>query len=147
MFKGQCCSGNGEKRKPRIASHIIGGIALAIGFALVFSIFVQMLWNWLMPHIFNLGTITWGQAFGLILLARMLFGSMGHHRPDRHGFGKRMHGFHRLSWRGCGCTDEDAANHDIENWEQYDAWWNAEGREAFKKFAVKPNHAKDSKAS
>jgi len=134
MFKGQCCSGEGERRGPRFIVKVIGGIALAAVFALVFSIFVHMLWNWVMPSVFNLGTISWSQAFGLILLARLLFGSFGHRHPGHHGFGRRMHGFHRLAWKGC-CSPEDAQNHDIENWEHYDAWWSAEGREAFKKYA------------
>lgn len=144
MFGKLCCSDKEERRKPRFVAHIIGGIAIAIVFALVFSIFVHMLWNWVMPSVFNLGTITWSQAFGLILLARLLFGSFGHHRPGHHDFRSRMHGFHRLSWKGCGCSTGDSANHEIENWERYDEWWNAEGREAFKQFTGSRKSNKDS---
>jgi hypothetical protein len=135
MFKGNCCTDKGERRGPRFIGRIVGGIALAVVFALVFSIFVQMLWNWLMPTIFHLGTITWEQAFGLLLLARLIFGSMGHHGRNHHAFGKGKHGFHGLGWCGCGGAKEDAANGDIEDWQHYDAWWNAEGRDAFRKYA------------
>ncbi|MDQ2795131.1 MAG: hypothetical protein M3Y12_14160 [Bacteroidota bacterium] len=34
----------------------------------------QALWNWLMPALFRLPTITLGQTFGLLLLSRILFG-------------------------------------------------------------------------
>ena len=39
---------------------------------------VQSLWNWLMPSIFRLGTITYWQALGLMVLCWILFrGSRG----------------------------------------------------------------------
>lgn len=34
---------------------------------------LQLLWNWLMPTIFNLPTITFWQAMGLNILASILF--------------------------------------------------------------------------
>ena len=52
---------------------IIGGIIIAIGFAFLFGFFVMLLWNWLMPTIFGLGVITYWQAWGLVLLAHLLF--------------------------------------------------------------------------
>ena len=131
MFTGFCYSEKGEKRGPRFILRVLGCIALAIAFALVFGIFVQMLWNWLMPSLFNLGTVTYIQAFGLMILARLVFGSCGHHR-DHHSPGWRRDGFHRLAWRGCDKTD--AANSDIKDWQHYDAWWQEQGRDAFKKY-------------
>jgi len=147
MFKGNCCTDKSGKRGPRFIGRVLGGIAMAVGFALVFSIFVHMLWNWLMPPIFNLGMITWQQAFGLMLLARLIFGSMGHHGRNHHGFGKGRQGFHNWSWCGCRGAKEDAANGDIEDWQHYDAWWNAEGREAFRKFADSKESGKESETS
>lgn len=135
MFSGFCHSGKKERRGLRIFGRVLGGIAVAIAFALVFGVFVQMLWNWLMPDLFKLGTITYGQAFGLMLLARMIFGGMGRHHREHHRFAMGKHGFHGLAWRGCGCSHEDEANHDIDDWQHYDAWWDAEGREAYKKYA------------
>lgn len=44
------------------------------------AIFVTMgLWNWLMPALFGLGTLTFLQAGGIFLLAKLLFGLKGHH--------------------------------------------------------------------
>jgi hypothetical protein len=123
MFTGCCDSKKSEKHGPRFL-RVLGCIALAIAFALVFGVFVQMLWNWLMPSLFKLGTITYAQAFGLMILARLVFGNCGHHRGHQK--------FHRLAWRGC--DKSDTANGDIKDWRHYDAWWQEEGRDAFKKY-------------
>jgi len=40
---------------------------------------VMRLWNWLTPAIFGWHTITFWQAFGLLVLARILFGGLGLH--------------------------------------------------------------------
>jgi hypothetical protein len=125
MFAGLCNSAETRRHRPRFV-RVLGFIAMALAFALVFGIFVQMLWNWLMPSLFKLGTITYAQAFGLMILARLVFGSCGHHRNHHHPF-------HRLAWRGC--RTPDMANGDIRDWHHYDAWWQEQGREAFKKYS------------
>jgi hypothetical protein len=56
-------------------------VAIAIT---VFSFVTMHLWNWLMPAVFGLRTITWAQALGLLVLGKILFG--GFHR---HGGGCR----------------------------------------------------------
>lgn len=53
-----------------IVAIIIGGIA-----CLFMAILVKLLWNWLMPNIFGLKTITFWQAFGLSFLCDILFKS------------------------------------------------------------------------
>ena len=49
------------------------GIFIVIG--VVISLPVMWLWNWLMPEIFGLITITFWQALGLSLLSSFLFKS------------------------------------------------------------------------
>lgn len=68
----------------------IGAAALvAFAFALVVFGWVTLhLWNWLMPAIFGLHTITFVQALGLLVLSHILFGGF-------HG-----HGRGRRRWRG-----------------------------------------------
>lgn len=44
-------------------------------FALVGSIPLYFLWNWLMPALFGLKVITWVQAMGLVFLTSILFKS------------------------------------------------------------------------
>lgn len=63
---------------------ILGGVVLAAGLALLFGFFVMLLWNWLMPEIFGLKEITYWQAWGLVLLAHILFkaGKWGDHNNN-----------------------------------------------------------------
>jgi len=69
---------------------IFGGLALFAAIALVFGLFVMWLWNWLMPGLFGLKELSYWQAWGLVVLAHILFKGSGH---DRHGppWRTRMH--------------------------------------------------------
>jgi len=49
-------------------------IVLGIAAVLVFGYVTLRLWNWLMPAVFGLHLITFWQALGLLLLAKLLFG-------------------------------------------------------------------------
>jgi len=71
---------------------ILGGLVLAVVLAFALGIFVKWLWNWLMPPIFGLPIISFWQAWGLLLLAKILFGS--HQHPEvRHSHeGANRHG-------------------------------------------------------
>ena len=60
---------------------------------------VMLLWNWLLPPLFDLPRITLLQGFGLLMLCRILFGGFGgggHHKrrckspQDREQFRDRM---------------------------------------------------------
>ena len=51
---------------------IVGLIVLA---AILLTLPLQLLWNWLMPNLFNLPVITFWQALGLNMLAGILFKS------------------------------------------------------------------------
>jgi hypothetical protein len=55
----------------------LGIVALVAIIALLVSIPVWLLWNWLMPEIFGLKAISWLQALGLCVLCGMLFKSSG----------------------------------------------------------------------
>lgn len=55
---------------------IVFGLLLAAGLpAFLLSLLVWLLWNWLMPELFGLKTITWLQALGLSVLSGCLFRS------------------------------------------------------------------------
>lgn len=120
-----------NRRGPWIMGRVIRGIVIALAFGLIFGIFVRLLWNWLMPGLFGLREINFGQAVGMIILARLLFGARGMHRM-RPEFSGRWHGHRNWGWGSC--SKEDAANGEIKDWRDYDAWWQTEGREAFKKY-------------
>ncbi|MDR1552329.1 MAG: hypothetical protein LBS69_02545 [Prevotellaceae bacterium] len=58
--------------KKNVLWHILLGLASIA----VFVTFTMLLWNWLMPSIFGLKTITFWQALGLLAFVRILIGGM-----------------------------------------------------------------------
>ena len=93
-------------------------IAIGIAFFIAFVIFVvlggfavQLLWNWLLPDIFQLRRITVWEALGLLALSRILFGGFGRGGGPRKHSGKRFR--KRRSWwkpsPPPAATDETAA--------------------------------------
>jgi hypothetical protein len=76
--------------------HVVFGLALIAAFSAV----IMLLWNWLMPHIFNCPDINFWQALGLFILCRLLFGSRGYvwHRRRLHALRNRRHGPNRNEW-------------------------------------------------
>jgi len=64
----------------------VGFILITTALVALVAAVVMILWNWLMPAIFDLTTITYIQATGLLLLSKILFsgickrGSRPHHR-------------------------------------------------------------------
>ncbi|MBN2280889.1 MAG: hypothetical protein JXQ65_09930 [Candidatus Marinimicrobia bacterium] len=75
---------NKEERNP-VKWILWGIIGVVIGavLALFFGLVVMWLWNWLMPTIFGLPTLTYWQAWGLVILFHILFKG-GHHGHDHH---------------------------------------------------------------
>ena len=63
---------------------LVGGTAV--------SFVIMSLWNWLMPVLFGLHRIGFGQALGLLVLAKILFGGFRGPRGggDRHWKGRMM---------------------------------------------------------
>jgi hypothetical protein len=53
---------------------VLIAIPAAIVFATVFGFGVMTLWNWLMPMLFGLHTLTFWQTLGVLMLSRILFG-------------------------------------------------------------------------
>lgn len=66
---------------------ILKGLAIFIAVALFFSFIVMQLWNWLVPDIFGGGVINIYQAFGLLLLSKILLSGFpgGPHKCRRKG--------------------------------------------------------------
>jgi len=52
-------------------------VAIVIVAFTVFGFLTTHLWNYLMPSLFGLRTLTFWQAIGLIVLGRLLFGGIG----------------------------------------------------------------------
>ncbi|MFH2096006.1 MAG: hypothetical protein ABIJ16_09905 [Bacteroidota bacterium] len=110
----------------RIIAWVITGIVGAVVLAFLFGYFVMLLWNWLMPDLFGLGIITYWQAFGIVLLARLVFGGIGNHHHDHHKKDKWEH-FRKYHDR----KNSRKCNGDYTKWKYYDEYWNEEGEKSF----------------
>jgi len=58
--------------------------------AAVLSVVVMSLWNWLMPGLFALHRISFWQALGLLVLAKILFGGFRARHGSPMGWRRRM---------------------------------------------------------
>jgi len=117
----------------RIAGWVILGLAFAVVFALVFGLLVKALWNWLMPALFGLGTITYWQAFGIVILAKLLFGGFGpHDRDHREPFHRKF----QDRWQ------DFRDRHEEKDWKYYRDFWRDEGKEAFEAYVRKTEDQK-----
>ncbi len=112
------------RRIARVVGMVILGVLAAAAFALVFGWLVMLLWNWLMPVIFGLGTLTYWQSFGIVILAKLIFGAAG---GRHHGRGFRP---------GGGPWDEHWKG-GRERWRWYGDFWREEGKEAFERYTQK----------
>jgi hypothetical protein len=63
-------------------------VMVIVGLA-VFGWVVMHLWNWLMPGIFGLRTITFVEALGLLVLSKILLGGI-HRHGGRPGWKRHM---------------------------------------------------------
>ncbi len=104
------------KRIYRAVIHVAFGIVVATLIALVFGYFVMLLWNGVLPHVTAAGAISYWQAVGLLVLARILVGGLKGH-GGCHGYGHR---------------------HGSQSWREYDQWWKDAGRQSFENFAGTP---------
>lgn len=94
----------------RVLAYVALGIIAAALFAVVFGFVLKWLWNWLMPDIFGLRQISYWQAFGLLVLAKLLFGRFSHQDHDHHDHVFKRGFFHghedrfgrRKRWGECG---------------------------------------------
>jgi hypothetical protein len=136
--------GHPALRGLRVAGFVLLGVAGAAVFALAFGYFVMLLWNWLMPAIFHLGTIGYWQAFGIVILAKLIFGSVGGGAGRQRGRGHR-HGGPRHDWsKDWGKEwNEDWAG---DKWQFYREFWKEEGKAAYDRFVARKRGVEETTA-
>jgi hypothetical protein len=103
-----------------IAGWVLLGAIAIVGIAILFGYIIMSLWNWLMPDIFGLTTITYWQAVGLFILAKIIFG----------GFG----GSNDSSKCDPKSSNKRSKKKDFSKWKQYDTYWEEEGEEAYSEY-------------
>ena len=119
----------------KIAGMVVFGIIAAAIFALVFGYFVMLLWNWLMPLIFGITAITYWQAFGVVILAKLIFGAVGR--------GGRPHG--PSHWKKRNPSDKWDMKNGPDKWKYHRDFWRDEGKEAFDNY-IKKRESEENKS-
>lgn len=108
-------------------------IIAAIIFLLLFGYGFMLLWNWLMPEVFGLPILSYWQAVGVLVMAKLLFGSFEGMNSKKGS--KKTHKRHKRGrWDNC--------KGDFSKWEFYDDFWKAEGEKAFNEFAERKQQEK-----
>lgn len=79
------------------AGKILIYILFAAAFIVLMGAAVMILWNWLIPELFNGPVITFVQSLGLLLLFKVLtgFGGMGHKKWGDHS---HRHSMWKKKW-------------------------------------------------
>ncbi len=116
------------QRLARVIGAVVGGVFLAVALALALGWLIQILWNATLAVIFGLATITYWQAVGLFILAKLFF-SVGHHgyhhsRPKKFD-DQRRHGAGADTEEEGGWAGHPAA---------FRQYWETEGRQAFENY-------------
>lgn len=106
---------------------VIGGIFLALFLAFIFGYFVMLLWNWIIPIIFGLPEIDYWMAFGIIILARLIFGGFGH--GDHHRKSNHHERYYSSKFRKFKPPFDK-----MKQWEHYEDYWKEQGEEAFNNY-------------
>jgi hypothetical protein len=112
----------------RIVVYSILGVIGAAALGVLFGLIIMWLWNWLMPMLFGLKTITYWEGVGIFILAKILFGSIGSSGGEsKKSKDKKERRIHVKIGK-----DEKAEAGDEE---RYDEWWETEGKKAFEEYA------------
>ena len=96
------------------------GLALSLLFGLGFGFFVMLLWNSLLQDIWGWKAISYWQGAGLVILARLLFGSQGYHKEAN----QSQAGCHTIFSQQRTDGEAEKSNRYFEK------WWAEEGEAA-----------------
>lgn len=142
------------KKVLKVIGFVILGIAVVIGFGFV----VKALWNWLMPEIFGLKKISYWQGIGILLLAKIFFGSVGGNSntnsksEERKGDGVRgaysqaLHEemqqefykeYDKKHPKGLKEEEKNSGADNIDQEKLYEKWWAEEGEAKFEDYLRK----------
>ncbi len=125
---------NSLNKAQQVIFWIVIGVGAAVLIGLLLGIFVQFLWNSTITAMFETVPITFWQAVGVFILAKLLFGfgtsssstSKGKKRSKRFGKNRR---------RSKDDADEggDDASEDFEA-EEFRDYWQREGKSAYEMY-------------
>lgn len=107
-------------------------IIAAILFLLLFGYGFMLLWNWLMPEVFGLPSLSYWQGVGILVMAKLLFGNFEGKGHKKHSKKPRKHFREKMS---------DSCKNDFSKWEFYDEFWKEDGEKAFKAYVARQKNA------
>lgn len=107
---------------------IIDNLIQSIILAVIFGVFVMLLWNVLLPDLFSFPKINYLQSVGLVVLARLIFGGVSFRNGEAKASGsnagkKKMINLSKLK--------------NISDWKYYDKFWEEEGKQHFENYKSK----------
>jgi hypothetical protein len=126
--------------------HILGmvslGLTLTLLFALLFGYVIMLLWNWLLPEIFGIVEITFWQAFGIIIMTRLLFTGLRMYPP--HPSRSRFKSFNgNIGDHKRAFFDKNGDfKFSPRNWRHYKEFWDEEGKAAYEEYVRKAEEKK-----
>jgi len=142
----KCMTPNGAMKVLKIIGMVLLGAAALVAFGFI----IQLLWNWLMPHLFSLPEITYWEGLGILALSSILFGRLGGGSSDdkkkdkkkstpvrdeiRREFEKE---FKKEFEKEYGTKAENETNTEYE--QQYEKWWETQGKDSFEKYRQNPD--------
>lgn len=111
---------NSDKRVRISERKVLFFILIAVTAILFFGGIVMLLWNNVLAQVLNISTITFGQALGILLLAKILFGGW----RCGWGGGHRHHWKNRMQQKWSAMTPEEREKFK-EQWQKRCGPWSA----------------------
>lgn len=118
-----------SKNPAVIVGTILFIILMALVFFTLFGYLIMYLWNWLMPAIFGLTTITFWQAVGLCLLSKIFFGGFGSDKSSKKD--------DRCKSKKTG----KKSSSEFSKWRHYDSFWQEEGEKAYEEYIFRKSQS------
>ena len=124
-----------HKMRTKNPATIVGLVILAIiaisGLAILFGFIIMWLWNWLMPDLFGLTTITYWQGVGIFILSKILLSGFGGGSNNGKKSSKKQEK-----------SDNKSSENEFSKWKMYDEFWEHEGDAAFKAYIDRTKETK-----
>jgi len=124
----------------RVVFWIVVGLAGMAAFGLVFGIIIQWLWNATLTEMFGLPAISFWQAVGIFILAKLLFGFGGSSGPSstsQRKMKKKTQQAKRLAAEArdtAEAAEENSELPDLPEGEAFRRFWREEGRAAYEAY-------------
>lgn len=115
----------------RIVGIAVGGVFLAGVLGLALGYFVQLLWNHTVVQLFSWPALSYWQAVGLFMLAKLLLSGVHHSGQSPHA----------PAWKWRAGRDGSRGRGDWETWagREYREYWEKEGKAAYAAYLEKLN--------